>query len=81
MPGRKRLAVDHLGYYSGAFRAAKSLRQAKGTPEQMLSQLRAGGAKAGEIEATGLGKFLEGRQSVTRDEIANYLERNRGGAQ
>lgn len=80
MPGAKAArAVDHLGYYSGAFEAAKSLRQAKGTPEQMLSQLRAGGAKAGEIEATGLGKFLEGRQSVTRDEIANYLERNRVG--
>ena len=45
----------------------------------MLSQLRAGGAKAGKIEATGLGKFLEGRQSVTRDEIANYLEQDRVG--
>lgn len=80
MPGAKAArAVDHLGYYSGALEAAKSLRQAKGTPEQMLSQLRAGGAKAGEIEATGLGQFLDGRQSVTRDEIAKYLEQNRVG--
>lgn len=51
--------LDRLGYFSGALEAAKKIKQAKGTPEQMLSQLRAGGAKAGEIEATGLDKFLQ----------------------
>lgn len=77
--GAKPRAVDSLGYYSGALEAANGLKQAKGTPEQMLSQLRAGGTKAGEIEATGLSKFLEGRPSVTRDEIVSHLEGNRLG--
>lgn len=82
MPGAKARparSVDSLGYYSGALEAAKGLKQAKGTPEQMLAMLQKSGAKAGEIEATGLGKFLEGRPSVTRDEIVQHLEGNRIG--
>lgn len=70
---------DRLGYYSGALEAARNLSQAKGTPQQMLAVMQKSGAKAGEIEATGLNRFLEGRSSVTRDEIANYLEQNRVG--
>lgn len=82
MPGaraRPARSLDNLGYYSGALEAAKGLKQAKGTPEQMLAMLQKSGAKAGEIEATGLGKFLEGRPSVTRDEIVQHLEGNRIG--
>ena len=83
MPGPKGAkparAVDSLGYYSGALEAARNLPQAKGTVEQMAAMLQKGGAKAGEIEATGLGKFLEGRPSVTRDDIVKHLEQNRLG--
>ena len=70
---------DGLGYTSGALDAARALPQAKGTPEQMLAMLKKGGAKQGEIEATNLGQFLDGKPSVTRDEIAQYLEKNRVG--
>jgi len=71
--------LDALGYYSGALEAAKGLKQAKGTPEQMLAQLKAGGAKQNEIEATNLAQFLDGKKSVTRDEIVNHLTQNRVG--
>ena len=71
--------LDKLGYFSGALEAAKRLKQAKGTPEQMLAMLQKEGAKKAEIEATGLSKFLEGRPSVTRDEIVKHLEGNRLG--
>lgn len=50
--------LDPLGYYSGALEAAKALPQAKGTAEQMLAMLKKGGAKEGELQATGLLKYL-----------------------
>lgn len=71
--------IDNLGYYSGALEAAKVLPQAKGTPEQMLAMLKKGGAKQAEIEATNLGQFLDGKTSVTRDEMIHHLETNRAG--
>lgn len=71
--------VDPLGYYSGALEAAKSLPQARGTPEQMLSMLRRGGAKNAEIEATKLMEFLGDKKFVTRNEIIQHLEENRVG--
>ena len=52
-------SIDNLGYYSHALEAARGLRQAKGTPEQMLAQLKSAGVKQAEIEATGLDKFFE----------------------
>ena len=71
--------LDALGYYSAALEAAKGLKQAKGTPEQMLAQLKSAGVKQAEIDATNLAQFLDGKKSVTRDEIASYLEQNRVG--
>lgn len=73
----QRREFDRLGYYSQALEAAKNLRQAKGTPEQMRAQLRTAGAKETELAATGLDAFLKDKSSVTRDEIAQYLRDNR----
>lgn len=70
-------SLDSLGYYSKALEAAKALKQAKGTPEQMLAQLRTAGVKQSELDATKLASFLDGKKSVTRDEIVGYLEQNR----
>lgn len=56
-----RADLDRLGYFSGALEAAKRLRQAKGTPEQMLAMLQKEGAKKAEIEATGLAQLFEGK--------------------
>jgi hypothetical protein len=71
--------LDALGYYSQALESAKGLVQAKGTPEQMLAQLKSAGVKDAEIEATGLRAALDGKKSVTRDEIVSHLEANRVG--
>lgn len=49
---------DSLGYTSKALEAAKSLKQLKGTPEQMRAQLRSAGVKEAELEATGLDNLL-----------------------
>ena len=70
-------SIDSLGYYSHALEAAKALPQAKGTPEQMLAQLKKAGVKDAELEATNTRQFLEGKKSVTRDELAQHLEDNR----
>lgn len=71
--------LDALGYYSKALEAARGLKQAKGTPEQMLAQLKSAGVKDAEIEATGLGEFLKGLGSTTALESnAITLPQNEG---
>jgi hypothetical protein len=75
--------LDPLGYYSKALEAARSLKQAKGTPEQMLAQLKSAGVKEAEIQATGLDKLLSDPSvkglPITRAEIVKHLEENRVG--
>lgn len=73
--GKSQSDQDSLGYYSKLLRAAYNLKQEKGTPEQMLAQLK--DVKESEIEATGLRAFLEGKKAVTKSEIINYLSENR----
>lgn len=69
--------LDALGFYSKALEAARALKQARGTPEQMLAQIKSAGVKDSEIEATGLRAALDGKKSVTRDEIVGHLEQSR----
>lgn len=69
--------IDTLGYYSKALESARGLKQAKGTPEQMLAQLKASGVKDAEIDATKLRDVFDSKKSVTRDEIVAHLEMNR----
>lgn len=57
-----RRTLDALGFYSHAIEAAKALRQEKGTPEQMLAQLKKAGVKDAEIAATQLDDFFARRQ-------------------
>ena len=68
---------DSIGFYSKALEAARGLKQAKGTPEQMRAQLRSSGVKEAELQAVGLDEFLSGKKSVTREEIVSHLENNR----
>ena len=65
--------VDPLGYYSTATEAALRLAQNKGTPEQMMAQLKKNGAKDAEIQATGLDQILSGNKPVTKDDILRIL--------
>lgn len=71
--------LDNLGYYSQALRAARAWPQAKGTPEQALTWLKKSGVKDAEIDATGLKAAIEGKTSVTRDDVIAHLEQNRVG--
>ena len=70
---------DPLGYTSRALDAARSLKQAKGTPEQMLAQLKAAGVRQAEMDATGLSDAFDGQKTITRDAIVQHLEENRVG--
>jgi hypothetical protein len=70
-------SLDELGYYSAALEAAKSWPQKKGTPEQALMWLKKSNVKDNEIEATGLKAFVEGKTSITREELVQHLEQNR----
>jgi hypothetical protein len=72
-------AVDPLGYYSPTLEAALKLAQNKGTPEQMLAQLKKAGAKDSEIEVSGLKKMFDGKKAVTKDEIVKALEEGKVG--
>jgi uncharacterized protein YcbK (DUF882 family) len=69
--------IDDVGYTSQALEAARRLKQDKGTPEQMLAQLKKAGVKDAEIEAMGLREFMDGKKSVTRAEIVTHLRKNR----
>lgn len=80
---------DNLGFYSKALESAKALKQNVGTPEQMLAQLRSAGVKESEIKATGLEQFLASKTQpgqntlpkVTKQEIVDFLDKNRVGLQ
>lgn len=69
--------VDPLGYYSQALEAAQDLKQNKGTPQQMIAQLKKAGVKDAEIDATGLNQFLDGKKIVSKDDIVQHLQDNR----
>lgn len=71
-------SLDPLGYYSRALEEAKTL-PAKASPDQVLATLKNKGVKPGEIEATGLAEFLQGKPSVTRDNVVGHLTDNRVG--
>ncbi len=68
---------DPLGFYSKAAEEAQRLPQAKGTGEQMRAMLLKQGAKPEELKWTGFDDWAKGKKSVTRDEVADYLEKNR----
>lgn len=75
--GKPQSDQDILGYYSKLLRAAYGLKQEKGTPEQMLAQLKSVGVKDAEVKAARLDQVFNGKKSVTKDDIIAHLEKNR----
>jgi hypothetical protein len=70
--------VDNLGFYSKALDAARTWKQERGTPDQVIAQLKkAGTGIEAEIEATGLRSFLADKSSVSKQEVVDYLSQNR----
>jgi hypothetical protein len=66
-------------YYSGLLRAASSMKQERGTKQQMLQSLKAQpGVKAEEIFWTGVEEWLNSldARTVTKAELIEYIENN-----
>jgi hypothetical protein len=58
--------------------AAMNIPQGRGTGEQFLAQIsKTPGVKPEEIKWIGLDDFLQGKKSVTKQEVQDYISRNR----
>ena len=76
IPQTPSVPKSDIGFYSQLEAAVQPL-QNKGTGQQYLSQIqKTPGVKPEEIQWTGLDTFLKGRQSVTKQEINDYLKNN-----
>lgn len=67
-------------FYSNAQAALSHIKMDKATPEQWVKMLeKEGGLKAGEDKWLGLSDWLKGldRKTVTKQEIADFIEQNR----
>lgn len=64
--------VSSLGLYLPAHEAVKAW-QPRGTPAQLLAHLGKHKGAMAHAETTGLSKFLEGKPSVTREEVLGHL--------
>ena len=66
-----------LGFYSALEQATIPL-QNKGTGSQFLAQIeKTAGVKPEEVKWTGLDEFLKSRQNVTKQEVQEFLDKNR----
>jgi hypothetical protein len=64
-------------FFSPVLRATESLKQERGTGEQMFNMItKTPGVKEAEWKWMGLDDFLKGKQSVTKAEIAEFVRQN-----
>ena len=71
---------NQLGFISNADAALDRIKMDKATPEQWVKMLeKEGGLKAGEDKWLGLSDWLKSqdRKSITKDEIADYIDEHR----
>lgn len=73
----KRLSIDGgeyaPTYYSQMERVVKGMKQAKFGASSVVSMLRGRGVKAEEIKWSGVEQWLEGKKSVTKDELLEFI--------
>ena len=70
--------VSDLGFYSAAEQAAMNLQRGKGTGQSFLNDLmKAPDVKKDELQYTGLNEFLKDKPNVTRQEVTDYLSKNK----
>jgi hypothetical protein len=70
--------VSDLGFYSAAEQAAMNLQRSKGTGQSFLNDLmKAPDVKKDELQYTGLDEFLKDKPNVTRQEVTDYLSKNK----
>ena len=69
--------LDPQGFFSAVSRAVDAIPMEKGTGAQMRAMIAKGeGVKAEEMAWTGLDNFLAGKQSVTKQEVRDYVDAN-----
>jgi hypothetical protein len=68
--------LNQLGLFSRAREEAARLPQDKGTPEQMRSMLLKAGVKPDELKWTGFDDWAQGKKSVTKAEVEDFLRQN-----
>jgi hypothetical protein len=74
--------VDNLGFYSNAEKAVNEINMPKAPADQwaaMLDPAKGKGTKADEMKWIGLDDFLKekGNQSVTKQEIQDFIDQNK----
>jgi N12 class adenine-specific DNA methylase len=75
----RRLSKPIIGdkWYSPTLKAAQELKQVKGTGDQMFNMItKTPGVKEAEWKWIGLDDFLKRKQSVTRQEIEDFVRQN-----
>jgi hypothetical protein len=73
----KNFDTDYLGFYSKALEVAKELPQNKATGEQYLRMLSKAGVTDDELYWTGLQEFATDLRKMDKEQLVNFLERNR----
>ena len=68
---------QHDPFYSNAAKAITDIKQEKGTGDQWLAMIKKnGGLKAEEDKWMGLSDWLNGKKTVTKEEIQNFVKEN-----
>lgn len=61
------------GFYSGLLHVIEKKMPVRAKPEQVLAIAKSEGVKADELKWSGLEHFVQGKQTVTKDEVRDYL--------
>jgi len=65
--------ANQVGLYSPAEKAILNMQRKQGSGEAFLSELKKAGVSNDELEYADLNDFLQGKKSVTRDEIRDHI--------
>ncbi len=65
--------ANQIGLYSPAEKAILNMQRKQGSGEAFLSELKKAGVSNDELEYADLNDFLQGKKSVTRDEIRDHI--------
>ena len=72
-----KLKEGRSAFFSAIDNAIATLKQGKGTPEQLMSQVKkTPGVKKEELELRKLDKALAGKTSITKEELAEVAKKN-----
>jgi hypothetical protein len=77
-PKEEKVPADKLGFYSPAEKAAANLKRNIADGELMLSDLKKfPDVTPDELAMTGLEEWLKGKKTVTKQQVQNYMAKNK----